>query len=636
MADVYGWGGTFDADLLLRNLAALFYGCGLAPALFGPPRSLVDLYYSATNPGRASLEELSVPIFWEPDPLDPSSNVLSLDLQLGLLPIPPASDNNAAPSGLVLFPRLSGGTSVSFDITESVRLTIEGGFQAALVRLTSTRARRNSACCRPPRSSRARRRDRRPPQTPWILLGAAEATRLELDGAHFKLGAKGTPRTSSSRSRVGSTARVSSCRWTSPTAFSTKILGTEPIEVPFSVAASWSSKTGFRFEGEVGINLTLPLHLSIAGVFTIDALYIALSAGVGNNRPRRARYSPSRPGSSWAPRVRRSHRDGAGPGAAAGGPAPATSGRSTSSRVQAADGAGLSVSAGPVTGGGYIFFDPENEQYAGILQLSFKTIGLTVIGLLTTPAPRSGGRARRLQEGVLAACSSSRSSCRRSSSATASRSTAWAACSASTARWWSTSCATASATARSTRSCSRRTPSRGRPRSSAVARHVPARRGAVRVRSDGQVGWGPNAIIEVSAALVLELAAPIRLVVLGRIQLALPDKKITVLKLRLDVVGVIDFDRGEVSVDASLVDSRRRCSRSPATWRCASGWGATKIFALAAGGFHPRFLPPPGFPSLRRLAIALADSDNPRAAAGDVPGAHVQHDPVRRGLRRVR
>jgi hypothetical protein len=43
-----------------------------------------------------------------------------------------------------------------------------------------------------------------------------------------------------------------------------------------------------------------------------------------------------------------------------------------------------------------------------------------------------------------------------------------------------------------------------------------------------------------------------------------------------------------------------------------AGWGASTTFALAAGGFHPRFQPPAGFPSLRRLGIALGDSDNPR------------------------
>jgi hypothetical protein len=127
-----------------------------------------------------------------------------------------------------------------------------------------------------------------------------------------------------------------------------------------------------------------------------------------------------------------------------------------------------------------------------------------------------------------------------------------------------------------------------------------------------KLGWGPNAIIEVSVALVLELMSPIRLVILGRVQVALPDKKSTILNLRLDVVGVVDFDKGEISVDASLVDSRLVVFVITGDMAVRIGWGATKIFAIAAGGFHPNFLPPPGFPSLRRLAISLGDGDNPR------------------------
>ncbi|MBK6715370.1 MAG: hypothetical protein IPG57_09815 [Burkholderiales bacterium] len=42
------------------------------------------------------------------------------------------------------------------------------------------------------------------------------------------------------------------------------------------------------------------------------------------------------------------------------------------------------------------------------------------------------------------------------------------------------------------------------------------------------------------------------------------------------------------------------------------GWGATKAFALAAGGFNPRYTPPPSFPAMRRLALSLGSSENPR------------------------
>ena len=35
------------------------------------------------------------------------------------------------------------------------------------------------------------------------------------------------------------------------------------------------------------------------------------------------------------------------------------------------------------------------------------------------------------------------------------------------------------------------------------------------------------------------------------------------------------------------------------------GWGASPVFALSVGGFHPSYQPPAGFPALRRITIAI-------------------------------
>ena len=51
------------------------------------------------------------------------------------------------------------------------------------------------------------------------------------------------------------------------------------------------------------------------------------------------------------------------------------------------DGFGMSIDAGPVTGGGYLFNDDQRRQYAGGLQLKLQTISITAIGLLTTKMP---------------------------------------------------------------------------------------------------------------------------------------------------------------------------------------------------------------------------------------------------------
>ena len=57
-------------------------------------------------------------------------------------------------------------------------------------------------------------------------------------------------------------------------------------------------------------------------------------------------------------------------------------------------GLGIRVESDLVSGGGFLFFDRENHEYAGVLQLDFGRLALTAIGLLTTELP-DGQRATR-------------------------------------------------------------------------------------------------------------------------------------------------------------------------------------------------------------------------------------------------
>ena len=84
------------------------------------------------------------------------------------------------------------------------------------------------------------------------------------------------------------------------------------------------------------------------------------------------------------------------------------------------------------------------------------------------------------------------------------------------------------------------------------------------------------------------------------------------MRLQVDVLGVIDFDRREAAVDATLVDSRLAQFALTGDMALRMSWGAQPSFLLAVGGFHPRFAAPPGFPALERVAVALASGDNPK------------------------
>lgn len=121
-------------------------------------------------------------------------------------------------------------------------------------------------------------------------------------------------------------------------------------------------------------------------------------------------------------------------------------------------------------------------------------------------------------------------------------------------------------------------------------------------------------LIRADLALLLErdsAADKSRLVVLGRISSALPQDKDAMLRLNLDAIGVFDLDSGEMAVDAVLYESRlfgRFVLTGAAAFRRRKGEG----FALAVGGFNPRFQPPSGFPVVPRVTIALTTGDNPK------------------------
>ena len=78
------------------------------------------------------------------------------------------------------------------------------------------------------------------------------------------------------------------------------------------------------------------------------------------------------------------------------------------------------------------------------------------------------------------------------------------------------------------------------------------------------------------------------------------------------MIGIIDFDRGEISIDASIYDSVIAAFAITGDMALRLRWKDNPAFVVAVGGFHPGFTPPADFPSLNRLAISLATGDNPR------------------------
>ncbi|MEH1097451.1 alpha/beta fold hydrolase [Micromonospora sp. CPCC 205739] len=366
------------------------------------------------------------------------------------------------------------------------------------------------------------------------------------------------------------------------------------VEAPLDLAVSWRQPEGLRLHRAAaagGLELTIPLDVR-AALFQLTEMWLRLGIGAGTTAVAAAVSGKADLGPLHlvVKRVGIEARFGAtGAGLA----------------FRAPDGAGLSLDAGVVSGGGYLAHDEALHQYSGAVQLQFAAVSLKAVGIITTRAPDGSpgfslliiiaaeftpiqlgfgftligvggllGLNRTTDLPVL------RAGVREGTLGSVLFPTDLVA---------------------------------NAPKViSDLNRVFPQAPGRFLIGPMGKLAWGTPPIITVTLGVILDLPAPVRLIIMGRIRMVLPDERDAVVALNLDVLGTVDFDRGELSFDASLFDSRVAAFDITGDMALRASWGRNPMFALSAGGFHPRFRAPVGFPALRRLTISLATGDNPR------------------------
>ncbi|MBX3252642.1 MAG: hypothetical protein KF862_00770 [Chitinophagaceae bacterium] len=128
-----------------------------------------------------------------------------------------------------------------------------------------------------------------------------------------------------------------------------------------------------------------------------------------------------------------------------------------------------------------------------------------------------------------------------------------------------------------------------------------------------RITWGVPALITIDFGLIIEFTSPTRIAILGVVKIALPTEEAAILQLQVNFVGIIDFEKGMLSFDASLYNSRILTFTLEGDMALRLGWGQTKGFLLSVGGFHPQFKPPSELkvPSMKRLTLTIL-ADNPR------------------------
>src|SRR6185369_16323341 len=128
-----------------------------------------------------------------------------------------------------------------------------------------------------------------------------------------------------------------------------------------------------------------------------------------------------------------------------------------------------------------------------------------------------------------------------------------------------------------------------------------------------KITWGTPTLVTVDLGLVIEVPEPVQLVLLGVLRALLPDEKASILRVQVNFLGQINFERKQLKFDASLFDSKLLSFSLSGDMALRLDWGADSNFLLTVGGFHPAYQPPAmDLPTIRRLTLALLDGDNPR------------------------
>lgn len=403
--------------------------------------------------------------------------------------------------------------------------------------------------------------------------------------------------------------------------FLQKILPKDGIHLDFDLTLGWSNTKGLYFKGGAGLEATLPININLYGVIKIDSVYLALLVKGEEGKENKIEAVTATtvkvqlgPVSALVERF----------GLQASLGFPENGGNLGVANLDLGfkppKGVGLTIKAQVVTGGGYLYFDFEKEQYAGVLQLEIaKKFSLTAVGLLTTKMP-DGSKGFSLLVIISVRFNPS------------------------IQLGYGFSLNGLGGLLGVNRTANAEVLREGLRRGTLGSVLFPQNivKNAPQVVSNlstifppaqdrflfgpmALIGWGGSPpILTMEIGIILELPEPVRLMILGRLRVTLPPKmdesgepgelenggeekkqEAPKIKLQLDCLGIFDFGSGDISLDAYLYDSTIGPFTITGGMALRASFGAKPLFLLSVGGFHPAFQAPAGFPSLERVAIGL-------------------------------
>ena len=602
---VYAWNDNFNATVFLTKLDKLLRLATVPGGLYNESPSI----RAALDNTEANIKEIWMPLFQGGDTFEQYSQFGLILTQLDARPA------ESKKKGLALLPYFKGSSSLPFSLNEHFQIifnatvNIDDGFGIllrppfnldALDRVFSTPGDVGEG------SIRLTLRKRTNPDQEFIVFGERNGSRFALKG--FETGIFALKKHADAD--LGFEFGINEAKIVIGTGqadgFLSTVLSGVRVEATFSLGVGITVKGGVTFRGGLALEIPVPAHIQL-GPVEIRGLTIGIRPQF-EGTPAIPITATSTLGLTLGPFAAVVENMGLAAnfrfpeGGGNMGPA------DFSLDFKPPNGIGLSLDTPVVRGAGYILFDPENEQYAGAIELSIQgMIQVSAICVITTKFP-DGTKGFSLllivsatfTPGIVLGMGFFLSGLggmigiNRTINTEALR-----------------------AGVRTGAIDNILFPENIIPNITRIISDIrtifPAKQDQFMIGFMARITWGVPSLVIIDFGICVEFANPVRIAILGVLKIALPTEEAAIVLVKVSFVGIIDFEKGELSFDASLFGSRILTFTLQGDMAVRLSWGAEKNFILSIGGFHPAFSPPAGLTNMQRLGIVILP-DNPRLA----------------------
>src|SRR5271165_1377054 len=609
---VYGWGGAaLDVDRLFDITRRILRGARLPVRIEPLDPTIAARYFSPGNPARPSLKQLVVPVISSANP--DRSNYVEFGVQL--FPIPPKGQPGGVPVGFAVAPLAAGSLAALKAPNDSpFQLSVGGSFQApdtfdVQLRPGSVDLAINSG----PAAIAASLAVAGKPASPWVLFGDPGGSRLEVTTLKAGLAVNGIAGnvelalSAGADDGAGGGVRLV-IDLGDGDGFLQAVIGSGKQELDLGGTVTWSSETGLSLSGQAKLGFTIPVHLSLAGVVDISRFDVALIASGSGAELDVAVTGGLALGPLNASVDRIGVRLTLSP-TAPGAPPGNLDKLDLGFGFKPPNGLGLMLDMGAVSGGGYIFFDPDKQRYAGVLEVSIVDIvTVKVIGVLDTVMPDGS-----LGFSLLFVITFDLPPIQLSFGFTLNGVGGLGGVN----RTMVVSALQAGLRAHSLdHVLFPPDPIENAPQIiSDIESFFPPQQGRYLFGPMLSIGWGTPTLLDIQVGVILEVPDPVRLAILGAIRVSIPAPEVALISLKIDVLGSVDFGLQKAGIDGTMYDSYLLEFQLAGDAALRFNWGDNPSFLFSMGGFNPHFQPPPDVPQLARLSVSIGVGDNPRLSS---------------------